>query len=112
MAQAMGYLLNQWDALGVYTTQCFLSIDNNAAARALKRVVIGRKNSLFAGNDPAAQKAAKFYSLIAGAECHGIDPHQLSREYWRRSTSGRVRSSRSFCPMSGRPMRCTSRNAN
>jgi hypothetical protein len=56
MAQAMGYLLNQWDALGVYTTQCFLSIDNNAAARALKRVVIGRKNSLFAGNDPAAQR--------------------------------------------------------
>jgi transposase len=42
MAQAIGYLLNQWDALCVYTTQGFLVIDNNAAERAMKRIAIGR----------------------------------------------------------------------
>ncbi len=39
---------NRWAALGVYATQGFLAIDNNAAERALKRVTIGRKNRLFA----------------------------------------------------------------
>ncbi|MDX2037240.1 MAG: IS66 family transposase [Isosphaeraceae bacterium] len=76
MAGAIGYALNQWDALRVYATQGFLSIDNNAAERALKRVAIGRKNWLFAGNDKAGQTAATLYSLIAGAERHGVDPQR------------------------------------
>ncbi len=74
MAGAIGYALNQWDALRVYATQGFLAIDNNAAERALKRVAIGRKNWLFAGNDRAGQTAATLYSLIASAERHGVDP--------------------------------------
>lgn len=74
MAQAITYTLNQWDALCVYATQGFLAIENNAAERALKRVAIGRKNWLFAGNDRAGATAATLYTLIAGAERHGIDP--------------------------------------
>jgi transposase len=74
MAAAITYTLNQWDALNTYTTQGFLSIDNNAAERAMKRVAIGRKNWLFAGNDRAAANAAILYSLIASAERHGLDP--------------------------------------
>jgi len=74
MAQAITYTLNQWDALCVYTTQGFLAIDNNAAERALKRIAIGRRNWLFAGNDRAGATAATLYTLIAGAERHGIDP--------------------------------------
>jgi transposase len=74
MAGAITYMLNQWGALNVYTTQGFLTIDNNAAERAMKRVAIGRKNWLFAGNDAAATHAATLYSLIASAERHGLDP--------------------------------------
>lgn len=76
MAGAIGYTLNQWDALCVYATRGFLAIDNNAAERALKRVAIGRKNWLFAGNDRAGQTAATLYTLIAGAERHGVDPQR------------------------------------
>lgn len=76
MAGAIGYVLNQWEALCVYATQGFLSIDNNAAERALKRVALGRKNWLFAGNDRAGQTAATLYSLIASAERHGVDPQR------------------------------------
>ena len=37
---------------GTHTvSEGYLNIDNNAAERALKRVAIGRKNWLFAGND-------------------------------------------------------------
>lgn len=74
MAQAIGYTLNQWEALNRYTEQGFLNIDNNAAERALKRVAIGRKNWLFAGNDKAAASHARLWTLIASAERHGINP--------------------------------------
>ena len=76
MASAIGYALNQWAALGVYATQGFLNIDNNASERALKRVALGRKNWLFAGHDVAAQHHATLWSLIASAERHGVDPQQ------------------------------------
>ena len=76
MAGAIGYVLNQWGALCVYATRGFLAIDNNAAERALKRVAIGRKNWLFAGNDRAGKTAATLYSLIASAERHGVDPQR------------------------------------
>ncbi len=76
MGKAIGYALNQWDALCVYATEGFLAIDNNAAERAMKRVAIGRKNWLFAGNDKAGETAALLYSLIASAERHGVDPQR------------------------------------
>jgi transposase len=76
MAQAITYTLNQWNALNVYVTEGFLNIDNNAAERALKRVAIGRKNWLFAGNDRAGGTAALLYSLIASAERHQLDPQR------------------------------------
>jgi transposase len=76
MAAAITYTLNQWDALNRYVEQGFLNIDNNAAERALKRVAIGRKNWLFAGHDEAGASHARLYTLIAGAERHGIDPQK------------------------------------
>ena len=76
MGQAIGYALNQWNALCVYATEGFLAIDNNAAERAMKRVAIGRKNWLFAGNDRAGETTALLYTLIAGAERHGVDPQR------------------------------------
>jgi transposase len=76
MGQAIGYALNQWNALCVYATEGFLAIDNNAAERAMKRVAIGRKNWLFAGNDRAGETTALLYTLIASAERHGVDPQR------------------------------------
>ena len=76
MAEAFTYALNQWDALTTYTTKGYLNIDNNAAERALKRVAIGRKNWLFAGNDAAGQAAATLYSLVASAGRQGLDPQR------------------------------------
>ena len=73
---ASAVTLNQWDALGRYTQQGYLNINNNAAERAIKRVAIGRKNWLFAGNDRAGQTAATLCSLIASAERHGLDPQR------------------------------------
>ena len=79
MAQAIGYALNQWDALCRYVEHGYLNIDNNAAERALKRVAIGRKNWLFAGNDAAGASHARLWTLIASAERHGLDPQAYLR---------------------------------
>ncbi|HZZ70984.1 MAG TPA: transposase [Pirellulales bacterium] len=76
MAAAITYAQNQWAALNVYVTRGFLNIDNNPAERAMKRVAIGRKNWLFAGNDTAAANHARLWSLIASAERHGLDPQR------------------------------------
>jgi len=76
MGTAITYAQNQWQALTTYATQGFLAIDNNASERALKRVAIGRKNWLFAGNDAAAEHHARLWSLIASGERHGVDPQR------------------------------------
>ena len=73
IAQAMGYALNQWPALIIYTTDGRLSIDNNVAERAERRAAIGRKNWLFAGHDESAQSQAVLWTLIASAQRHGLD---------------------------------------
>jgi transposase len=79
MAQAIQYTLNQWAALNRYVERGHLNIDNNAAERALKRVAIGRKNWLFAGNDSAGQSHARLWTLIASAARHGLDPQAYLR---------------------------------
>jgi hypothetical protein len=76
MAAAIIYAQNQWQALTTYATQGFLNIDNNASERALKRVAIGRKNWLFAGNDAAAENHARLWSLVASCERHALDPQR------------------------------------
>ena len=76
MATAITYAQNQWNALNTYVTQGFLNIDNNASERALKRVALGRKNWLFAGNDAAAENHARLWSLIASCERHKVDPQR------------------------------------
>ena len=42
--QAIGYAMRQWDALCRYVDDGRLSIDNNAAERALRPFAVGRKN--------------------------------------------------------------------
>jgi transposase len=76
VGEAFNYVCNQWMALNTYVTEGFLNIDNNAAERAVKRVAIGRKNWLFAGNDAAGGTAARLYSLVASAERHDLDPQR------------------------------------
>ena len=76
MGGAIAYVLNQWEALNRYAEQGYLSIDNNAAERAVKRVAIGRKNWLFAGHDESGAAHALLWSLIASSERHGLDPQR------------------------------------
>jgi hypothetical protein len=73
-ATAIGYALNQWQALTLFLTDGQVEIDNNAAERALRSVAIGRKNFLFLGSDNGGERAATLYSLLGTAKLNGINP--------------------------------------
>lgn len=75
IGQAIGYCLPRWEKLGVYTTNALLHMDNNGVENAIRPVAIGRKNYLFAGSHPAAQRAAMIYSLFATCRLHHINPY-------------------------------------
>lgn len=80
MGEAIGYALNQWESLVRYVEDGDLDIDNNFAERAMRHVVVGRKNWLFAGSDSGGKRAAIAFCLVATCKLHGIDPFEYLRD--------------------------------
>jgi transposase len=74
LAQAIRYALPRWQALIRFTTDGRLEMSNNAAERAIRPLVLGRKNYLFAGSDTGGQRAAVVYTIIETAKMNGLDP--------------------------------------
>jgi transposase len=80
LAAAIRYALGRWPALLRYSDDGRLEIDNNAAERSLRAVVVGRKNYLFAGSDSGGGRAASIYSLVGTAKLNGLDPEAYLRD--------------------------------
>ena len=55
---AIGYCLNQWESLNVFTRDSAVRMDNNLAEQEMKRIALGRKNFLFVGSVRGGQTAA------------------------------------------------------
>ena len=79
LAGAIQYTLARWTALTRYVGDGRIEIDNNAAERAIRALVLGRRNYLFAGSDAGGETAARLYSLIGTCRLNGIDPHLYLR---------------------------------
>jgi transposase len=80
LAKAIDYSLSNWQALTRYCEDGRLSIDNNAAERALRAIAVGRKNWIFFGNARGGETAAVIYSLIATCKEQGVDPRTYLRD--------------------------------
>ncbi len=80
LGQAVGYTRNNWAALVRYTEDGRLKIDNNGAEQAMRPIVLGRKNWLFAGSEAAARRAAVLCSLVQTCKNFGIDPFLYLRD--------------------------------
>jgi len=80
MAQALGYALKLEPALRRYLANGRLSIDNNAAERALRAVAVGRKNWLFFQTEGGGDTAVVLLSLVMTAKAIGIDPRIYLRD--------------------------------
>ena len=74
LGKAITYGQNQWPYLVRYLESGLLDIDNNAAERAIKPFVIGRKNWLFAHSVKGARASAILYSLVETAKANGLEP--------------------------------------
>lgn len=84
LAGAIQYTLVRWDALTRYVEDGAVEIDNNAAERAIRALVLGRRNYLFAGSDAGGEAAARLYSLIGTCRLNGLDPHLYLRHVLER----------------------------
>lgn len=62
-----------WRALQNVFADGRLLVDNNTAERAIKPVIIGRKNYLFAGSDAGGKRAAILYSIIETCKQNAIN---------------------------------------
>ncbi len=72
--QAVSYMDNQWSKLVVFLGDANVPPDNNHAERLLRRIALGRKNSLFVADDDSGQRHAINMSLVASCRLNGIDP--------------------------------------
>jgi hypothetical protein len=84
IAAAIRYALSRWDALTRYLDDGTVAIDNNPVERAIKPLVLGRKNWLFAGSDVGGERAAAIYSLTETAKMNGLDPEDYLRDVLHR----------------------------
>ena len=73
LGKAIKYTLGQWPKLVRYIDDGHLSIDNNRAERAIKSLVIGRKNWLFSDTPKGANASAVLYSVIETAKANGLN---------------------------------------
>jgi hypothetical protein len=84
MAATIGYALGNWRALNVFVEDGRIEIDNNTAERALRGVVLGRKNYLHFGSDSGGSRAAIIYSLVGTCKLNGVDPYAYLRHVLER----------------------------
>jgi transposase len=75
IAEDIRYGLNHWEGLSRFLDDGRIEIDSNTVERSIRGIALGRKNSLFAGNDEGAENWACLASLIETAKLNGVHPH-------------------------------------
>jgi transposase len=79
LGKAIAYLGAMWEGLQRFLNDPTVPIDNNAVERALRSVVVGRKNHYGSRSRRGTEVAAVLYSLIESAKLVGIDPDAYLR---------------------------------
>jgi len=74
LAKAVRYMLRIWEGLTRFLDDPRVPLDNNAAERALRGPVLGRKNHYGSRSLDGINVAATLYSLLETAKLCGVDP--------------------------------------
>lgn len=74
LGQAISYMLKLWPGLTRFLTDPRIPLDNNAGERALRGVVVGRKNHYGSRSRRGTEVAALLYSLCESAKLVGVEP--------------------------------------
>jgi hypothetical protein len=84
LAEAFKYGLVRWASFARFIDDGRIEIDNNTAEREIRRVVLGRRNYLFAGSDTGGEAAANIYTLIGTAMLNGVEPYAYLKALFER----------------------------
>ena len=82
--KAISYALGQKKSLTAFLNDPRLELTNNAAERAIKPFVIGRKNWLFSNTEKGARATAVIYSLVETAKAAGAKPFDFIRRIFEK----------------------------
>lgn len=104
LAKAFRYALNRWEGFVLFLDDGRVAIDNNAAERAIKPVVIGRKNFLFAGSDAGGETLASAMTIIETAKCNGVDPQAYLADIFARIHDHKINRIDELLPWNWKPV--------
>jgi len=74
MGKAVAYVLKLWKGLTRFLDDPRIPLDNNAAERGLRGVVVGRKNHYGSRSKRGTEVAALFYTIFETAKLSQVDP--------------------------------------
>jgi transposase len=94
LREAIGYMISNWSGLTRFLTEPRAPLSNNAAERAMRGPVVGRKNHYGSKSQRGTEVAALFYTLIESAKLAGVDPVA----YLRAAVEASLRDSRALLP--------------
>jgi transposase len=91
LAQAIRYALNHWAGLTLFLQDGRLELDTNTVERAIRPVVLTRKNALFAGSDSGGRHWSIVSTLIQSAKLNDVEPLAWLTDVLERIVSGRTK---------------------
>lgn len=74
LGKAVAYMGGVWEGLLAFLDDAAVELDNNRTERALRGVVVGRKNHYGSRSRRGTEVAALFYSLIESAKLAEVEP--------------------------------------
>ena len=91
LAKAMRYVIRHWEGLTRFLDDGRIELDTNTVEREIRRIPLGRKNALFAGNDTGAEHWALTATLIGSAKLSGVEPLAWLTDVLERIVAGTTR---------------------
>ena len=91
---AIDYTLERWAGLTLFLEDGRLEPDTNVVERSIRPISIGKKNSLFCGDEGGGETWAILASLLNTAKLNGLDPEIYLTDVLERMVSGRTTNDR------------------
>ena len=88
LIKAIDYMLERWEGLTAFLDDGRLEPDTNPVERSIRPIAIGKKNSLFSGDEGGGETWAILSSLLNTARLNGVDPEVYLVDVLERMVSG------------------------
>lgn len=97
-SKACSYAFELEDGLRLFLSDPEIPIDNNHTERAIRPIVLGRKNWLFCWSELGAETVAIMQSLISSCVLQGVSPTQYLKDVFERMGDVKTKDIRTLIP--------------